>query len=121
MANYDPSLSGQHISANLRDYEAARSGFFTFMVYDIDNIIRTDYIGDRSQPDSIGPSSRIANAQEVLKLNVVASSVPNYSITPLEYKRGNDTIKFAGTPSFEAGEITVDDIVGVDTKSILLA
>ena len=48
MANYDESLRAQHISTNLANYEAARSGFFTFIVNDLDNIIRADYTGDRS-------------------------------------------------------------------------
>ena len=39
MANYDESLRAQHISTNLANYEAARSGFFTFIVNDLDNII----------------------------------------------------------------------------------
>jgi hypothetical protein len=121
MPNYDASLSAQHISTNLRNYEAARSGFFTFIVDDIDNIIRADYVGDRSDEDSIGKSSRIEKAQESLKLNVTSASVPHFSIEPLQYKRGNDVVKFAGTPTFDAGTISVDDVVGLDTKSILMA
>lgn len=121
MANYDASLSAQHISTNLRNYEAARSGFFTFIVNDLDNIIRADYSGDRSNETSIGKSSRIANAQESLKLSVTSASVPHFSLEVLQYKRGNDTIKFAGTPTYDAGSISVDDVVGLDTKSILMA
>lgn len=121
MANYDASLSAQHISTNLRNYEAARSGFFTLIVDDINNIIRADYSGDRSNEESIGEESRIKNAQEVLKLNVTAASVPHFSLQVLQYTRGNDTIKFAGVPTFDAGSITVDDVVGLDTKSILMA
>lgn len=121
MAKYDASLSAQHISTNLRDYEAARSGFFTFIVDDIDNIIRADYTGDRNVEESINSDSRISNAQEVLKLNVTAASVPHFSLEPLSYRRGNDVVKFAGTPTFSDGSITVDDVVGLDTKSILMA
>lgn len=121
MPNYDASLAAQHISTNLRNYEAARSGFFTFIVDDIDNIIRADYVGDRSDEDSIGKSSRIEKAQESLKLNVTSASVPHFSLEILQYKRGNDTVKFAGTPTFDAGSISVDDVVGLDTKSILMA
>ena len=102
MANYDESLRAQHISTNLANYEAARSGFFTFIVNDLDNIIRADYTGDRSNEDSIAPSSRIANAEEVLKLNVTQASIPHFSLEPLQYRRGND-------------------VVGLDTKSILMA
>jgi len=119
MANYEPSLSGQHISSNLANYEAARTGFFSFLVNDIDNIIRATYTGDRTK--DIPASDKIANAQQYLKLNVVKADVPHFSLEPLQYKRGNDTIKFAGTPTFDAGTITVDDVIGLDTKSILMA
>jgi len=112
-------LSGEHISTNLANYEAARSGFFTFIVNDIDNIIRANYSGDRN--GNVPASDRIANAQEYLKLNVVKCDVPHFSIEPLSYKRGNDTIKFAGTPTFDAGSLVVDDVVGIDTKSIVMA
>ena len=34
------SLSAQHISTNLANYEAARTGFFSLIVDDIDNLIQ---------------------------------------------------------------------------------
>jgi hypothetical protein len=119
MANdYDQSLGAQHICANLASYEAARSGFFTFIVDDIDNIIRADYAGD---PTEAGPNDRIAHAQEYLKLNVISFPVPHNSLEVLQYRRGNEQCKFAGVPTYEAGQLVVDDVVGLDTKSILLA
>jgi hypothetical protein len=39
----------------------------------------------------------------------------------MQYKRGNEVVNFAGVPSWEDGEIVVDDVVGLDTKSILMA
>jgi hypothetical protein len=113
------SLSAKHISTNLANYEAARTGFFSLIVDDsIDNIISAAYSGD---PKDATSGDKIARAQETLKLNVVKAPVPHFTITPLEYKRGNDTVKFAGVPEFQSGSITVDDVVGMDTKSILMA
>ena len=112
------SLSAQHISANLASYESARTGFFSLIVDDIDNIISAAYSGD---PNDAADSDKIARAQEILKLNVVNAPVPHFSLEKLSYKRGNDTVNFAGTPTFSDGEITVDDVVGLDTKSILMA
>ena len=112
------SLSAQHISANLANYEAARSGFFSLIVDDIDNIVKASFSGDR---DGATANDKIAKAQETLKLNVVKAPVPHFSLEVLKYKRGNDTVNFAGVPSFEAGNIVVDDVVGMDTKSILMA
>lgn len=116
--NYDASLAAKHISSNLANYEAARSGFFTFIVDDIDNIVKSTYAG---QAATAPETERIPNAQEYLKLNVVKASVPHFTLETLQYRRGNEIVKFAGVPSWDAGSITVDDVVGLDTKSILMA
>lgn len=112
------SLSAAHISSNLENYEAARSGFFSLIVDDIDNIVNAAFAGDHK---SAAAGDRIAKAQEHLKLNVVKAPVPHFSLQPLEYKRGNDTVKFAGVPTFKEGSMVVDDVVGIDTKSIVMA
>jgi hypothetical protein len=112
------SLSAQHISTNLANYEAARSGFFSLIVDDIDNIVRASYSGVHADA---ADSDKIARAQEILKLNVVKAPVPHFSIKVEQYRRGNDVVKFAGVPEFKDGSITVDDVVGMDTKSILMA
>lgn len=112
------SLSAQHISSNLANYEAARTGFFSLIVDDIDNIVNAAFSGD---PRDAADSDKIKRAQETLKLNVISAPVPHFSLEPLKYQRGNDTVKFAGVPTFKDGSIKVDDVVGMDTKSILMA
>ena len=112
------SLSAQHISTNLANYEAARTGFFTLIVDDIDNIVSAAYSGN---PNDAAESDKIARAQETLKLNVVQAPVPHFSLQKHSYRRGNDVVNFAGVPDYTDGEITVDDVVGMDTKSILMA
>ena len=112
------SLSAAHISANLAAHEAARTGFFSLIVDDIDNIVKASFSGD---PKSATANDKIARAQETLKLHVVSAPVPHFNLTRLEYKRGNDTVTFAGVPEFQSGSIKVDDVVGLDTKSILMA
>jgi hypothetical protein len=113
------SLSAQHISTNLANYEAARTGFFSLIVNDIDNIISAAYSGD---PNDAAASDKIgAKAQETLKLNVVKAPVPHFSLAKQSYRRGNDVVNFAGVPEFKDGSIVVDDVVGLDTKSILMA
>ena len=119
MANDNMYLNAQHISANLSSYEAARSGFFTLTVDDLDGIVKVDYSG--AERDLASDNDRLPKAQEYLKLNVVAADVPHFSLEPLSYRRGNEQVKFAGVPTFDAGSITVDDVVGLDTKSILMA
>lgn len=115
MAN---SLDAQHISTNLANYEAARTGFFSLIVDDLDNIVKATYSGDHAAAPA---SDKIAKAQEALKLNVLTFDVPHFELETLQYKRGNDTVKFAGVPTFSSGSLKVDDVVGIDTKSILMA
>ena len=113
------SLSASHISTNLANYEAARSGFFSLIVNDIDNIISAAYSGD---PAAAADTDKIGKqAQETLKLNVIKAPVPHFSLKKESYRRGNDVVNFAGVPEFKDGSITVDDVVGLDTKSILMA
>lgn len=111
-------LDAKHISSALNLYEAARTAFFTLVVEDLDNIIKASYAGD---PAAATDSDRIAKAQEYLQLNVVKFDVPHFKLDTAAYKRGNEEIKFATTPSFDSGTITVDDVIGLDTKSILMA
>lgn len=112
------SLSAAHISANLAAHEAARTGFFSLIVDDIDNIVKASFSGD---PKSATANDKITRAQETLKLHVVSAPVPHFNLEVLKYKRGNDTVTFAGTPDYQSGTIKVDDVVGLDTKSILMA
>ena len=113
------SLSAQHISTNLANYEAARTGFFSLIVDDIDNIIKASYSGANAQEAAAG--DKIARAQEILKLNVVKAPVPHFELSKQTYRRGNDEVHFAGVPTFNSGSIVVDDVVGMDTKAILMA
>ena len=112
------SLSAQHISTNLANYEAARTGFFSLIVDDIDNIVKASYSG---VTENATANDKIARAQEILKLNVIKALVPHFSLKKESFRRGNDVVNFAGVPEFKDGSITVDDVVGMDTKSILMA
>lgn len=112
------NLSAYHISTHLNDYEAARTGFFSLIVSGLNEIPAATFKGEGNPTDNetIGKQ-----AEEYITLNVVKANVPHFSLTKLTYKRGNDVVHFAGIPEFQSGEITVDDVVGLDTKSILMA
>lgn len=121
-------LDAKHISTNLANYEAARTGFFTLLV-DLAPSNDPTASGDMLRATFAGESSAAAatdkitaaNVQELIKLNVLTFDVPHFELETLQYKRGNDVVKFAGTPTFSSGSLKVDDVVGVDTKSILMA
>lgn len=113
------SLNAYHISSDYANYEAARSGFFSLLIHDIDDRLVTAAFS--SMPDGEEKADKIKNAQEGIKLNVVKAPVPHFSIKVEQYRRGNDVVKFAGVPDFKEGSIVVDDVIGIDTKAILMA
>ena len=120
----DQSLNTTHISNNLEAYEAARNSFFVFYVdpTQLTNLYAPDFDPDSGEAKIEDGTLYEGNkASEALRLNVLKASVPNFTITPLEYRRGNDVVKFAGVPTFKDGSIVVDDVVGLDTKSLLYA
>lgn len=120
----DQSLNTMHISENLAAYEAARNSFFVFYVdpTQLTNLYSPDFDPDSGEA-KVEDGTRFDGqmASDALRLNVVKSSVPNFTIEPLEYRRGNDVVKFAGVPTFKDGSITVDDVVGLRTKDMLYA
>lgn len=116
---FDESLNTRHISSNLNNYEAARTGFFTLVVDDLTNLLKVNYTGEKEAANV--DTDYITNAESSLRLNVVKFPVPHFSVSTMEYRRGNDIVKFAGIPSWEDGTIVVDDVVGLDTKSILVS
>lgn len=118
MGTYN-GANARDISYNLDLYESARSGFFTFIVDDLDNIVRSTYTGDR---DNIPETGVIVDAQKKLELNVVQCDfAPGFSLEVLKYTRGNEVVKFAGVPTWKDGSIKVDDVIGLETKEILMA
>lgn len=123
MANYDLSLTAEHISGNLANYEAGRSGFFVFNVptpsSGDDPLVKATFKGNGTPQASDMYASSVW--RESLRLNVVKTKVPHFSLEALKYQRGNEIVKFAGVPTWEEGELVVDDVVGLDTKGILVA
>jgi hypothetical protein len=122
--NFDAALNARHISTNLANYEAARNAFFTLNVdfripgTDTVNLLKPDYTGD---PAAAKEGDYITGAEEGLKLNVTKAPVPHFSLGTEEFRRGNDVVKFATIPTWDAGTIEVDDVVGIRTKDILMS
>lgn len=122
----DQSLLARHIASNLADYEAARSSFFVLDInfareekYGGDiNLLKPNFTGDPADATELNKYNE--NDLDVIRLNVVKAPVPNYKVGTIDFVRGNDIIHAAGRPEWNTGgQIVVDDIVGVDTKSKL--
>lgn len=102
-----------HLADNPKLYNPQRGNNFEFIVTGIDDLLRA---GTAEAEDS-----RISKGQEVLRLSVVKTSIPNFSQSVIEIKRGNTILKAAGVPTFSEGSLEVNDFIGADTKSVLMA
>ena len=122
-AKYDGNNT-VHIAGGYEAFESARSGFFTLLIdsSELANLPKPTFTS--TDLAKVPTGNELYNAedyQEVLKLAVVKCDVPTYEVTTFEYRRGNDVVRFAGTPTFKSGSLTVDDYIGIDTKSMLYA
>lgn len=111
----DKDFGAYHIASEL-EYEHARTGFFSFIVNDIDNLVRSDF-GEEEPEDS----DTIKQGVEKLKLSVIRATIPHFETNVIETRRGNSVSKYAGVPTFNNGEIVVEDYIGLSGKSILMA
>jgi len=98
-----------HMAASPAFYEPQRANNFEFVVTDLESITRTL------------DNTLIDGAQEILRLSVSAANVPHFSQDPIQIRRGNSVLKYAGTPNFQDGQITINDYIGADSKAILMA
>lgn len=109
-------ISTYHLSNNPALYEPSRNNAFEFLCYNFDSLLsagKTD--------DTANDADYLGSVQEVIKLSVAEASVPHFDLEVIEVKRGNSTMKFAGTPTFSEGSLKCNDYVGARTKDLLLA
>lgn len=103
-----------HLADNPQLFEIQRNNNFEFIVTGIDGILRAGAVGTEK-------NALINNAQEMLRLSVTKAFVPHFKQETVQIKRGNTTLKYAGVPTFDAGQIDFNDFIGADTKAILMA
>lgn len=107
--SYASQVGAYHLADNPALYEPQRNNNFEFIVTNIDGII------------GVGDGKRIANAQEVLRFSTQSATIPFFTQEPITIRRGNSVMKAAGLPSFQAGRLTINDYIGADSKSVLMA
>lgn len=110
----DNTYGTYHLADNPALYDPMRNNTFEFVVTGLDKLLRVGADGSEE-------NAYITNAQEVLRLSVDSASIPMFTQEVIPIKRGNSTIKFAGTPSFASGSLVVNDWIGADSKSALMA
>ena len=62
-----------------------------------------------------------ANSSDYLTLSLKSAGVPNITINNIDISYGNNTIKFAGKPSYENFRAVFRDFIGLQTERILTA
>lgn len=112
----DNRIGTYHLADNPQLYEPARTNNFEFIVTGIDELLKEGVDASVANAKDI-----IKNAQEVLRFSVNEASVPHFTLNTIEVKRGNTTMKFAGTPSFDSGTLKFNDYMGAGTKDCLIA
>ena len=109
-----------HLSDNPTLYEPARSNTFEFIVPFSTQLskafIRAGYAGTESNANLDKSLS-----EEYLRLSVVSATVPPFSQEAITIRRGNSVMKAAGLPTFKDGSLVINDFIGADGKSILMA
>ena len=103
-----------HLADNPQLFEIQRSNNFEFVVTDMKDLLRAGALGTEK-------NAKFKNAQEMLRLSVSKSSVPSFQQQVVSVKRGNSTLKYAGTPEFAEGTLEFHDFIGADTSAILQA
>lgn len=114
MADTITNIGAYHLADNPTLYEVQRDNNFEFIVTGIDNILR---VGANETDEN----AFIKNAQETLRFSVVSAPIPTFNQSVIEVKRGNSIMKAAGVPTFKEGSVVVNDFIGADTKSALMA
>lgn len=104
-------VGSYHFSQESQIYEIQRGNNFDFIIDSgLNNIVA--YGND---------TKTFPNAREYVRLSVSASSVPHFSQNPIEVRRGNTAVKYAGVISFPSGSLECYDFIGAEVKDILMA
>lgn len=114
------SLGTYHMMANPKLYEPQRSNHFEFIIsgegFSSGQLERAGMFGNESAETRI-----LQQPQEMIRMSVVSAPIPHFSQDEIPVKRGNTTVYYAGNITWDAGELSVNDFIGADTKSILYA
>lgn len=107
-----PDQGAYHFSAEKQIYEIQRGNNFEVLI-DANFINRLTALGS--------PTLQFPKAQDYIRISVASFSVPHFSQNPIEVRRGNTSVKYAGVITFGSGSLQCYDFIGTKTKDILMA
>lgn len=96
-------------------YEPQRGNTFLIEVNFPDGFFQNDTILQKQSPYAYN------KPKEVLRVAVNSSFVPHFAVDAISIKRGNASIKFAGTPTYRDGDIKLTDFIGAGSKDLAMA
>lgn len=104
-----------HMADNPAMYEPQRTNNFEFMVTGLGNrILKSGFNVDDE-------NAYLSNPESVIRLSVKSTSIPHFDVSVINIRRGNNELKYAGIPSFSAGQLVLYDYIGTDAKMALMA
>lgn len=104
-----------HMADNPAMYEPQRTNNFEFMVTGLGNrILKSGFNVDDE-------NAYLSNPESVIRLSVKSTSIPHFDVSVIPIRRGNNELKYAGVPSFSAGQLVLYDYIGTDAKMALMA
>lgn len=118
MANTE-KLGSYHISSDIRNYEPAKSNHFSLIVHDLTNLLPADYAFDRD--GETVANDYMQNPDEVIKLSVKSFTPPHFNVGVITIRRGNSIVKYADVPEWTEQQIELEDYLGLNTKSAIMA
>ena len=111
------NLLGTYHMVNNNAFEPQRTNNFEIQITGLDFLDST--VTDRDEMELGSDSYRPTNVTDIITLSVSSFSAPSIQISPIEIPYQNNTIKFAGKPSFGDCSVKVNDYIGLDVEYVL--
>lgn len=105
-------LGTYYLADNPTHYEIQRSNNFVFYI---------EGLSDKGYLDIPQNTYAQSNASDVIRISCSKAFVPTFTQSVIQLKRGNNTLKFAGTPEFSNGQLQLNDFIGAGTSDVLYA
>ena len=112
LATAGDKLGTYYLADNPTHYEIQRSNNFVFYV---------EGLNDKGYLDIPQNTYAQSNASDVIRISCSKAFVPTFTQSVIQLKRGNNTLKFAGTPEFSNGQLQLNDFIGAGTADVLYA
>lgn len=102
-------------------YELQRSNTFRFIITGPSYSSIVDDTLTRAGTAGRDETERIKDWKRIIEYSVDNAKVPTFTQEVISVQRGNSVVKFAGVPTFGEGSFGVNDYIGSDTCSALMA